>query len=249
MKTIIIIPARYKSSRFPGKPLIKLLGRPMIQIVAELSARAVGQENVIIATENSEIFNFIKQIGYTGIMTSKHCLTGTDRLAEVAQKIKADIYVNVQGDEPLVNPDDILKIIEAKKKYYNEVINGYTIIEKDEDPNSVNIPKVIFTEDKHLVYISRNSLPGFKDNKNKPLAYYKQVCIYAFNREELLAYGKYGRKSNLEQFEDIEILRFFEFGKLIRLVNTSAGSLAVDEPNDVKKVEAALKKTSLKLIN
>ena len=242
MKIIIVIPARYKSSRFPGKPLAKLLDKPMIQWVAELSSKVVGQENVFIATDNDEIFNTITQVGYKAIMTSEKCLTGTDRLAEVAQKIKADIYVNVQGDEPLVNPTDIQKIIDTKKKYFNEVINGYTNIEKDEDPNSVNKPKVVFTEDERLIYISRKAIPGFKEKKNKTSVYYKQVCIYAFNREELLEYGNYEGKSMLEQSEDIEILRFLEWGKTIRLVKTSTGSLAVDEPKDIKKVEIGLKK-------
>ena len=239
MKIIIVIPARYKSSRFPGKPLTKLLGKPMIQWVAELSAKVIGKENVCIATENDEILNFSSKLGYKSILTSKDCLTGTDRLAEIAQKIKADIYVNVQGDEPLVNPKDIQKIIDAKKSHPNEVINGYTIIEKDEDVNSVNIPKVIFTEDKRLIYISRQVLPGFKEKRNKPQSYYKQVCIYAFNRQELLSYGKYGCKSILENHEDIEILRFLELEKTI----TSPGSIAVDEPKDVERAEIALEKT------
>ena len=242
MKTIIVIPARYKSTRFPGKPLIKLLGKPMVLWVAELSARAVGQENVYIATENNKIFSAVVKLGFKAIMTSKNCLTGTDRLAEVAKKINADIYINVQGDEPLVDPKDIEKIINAKKKYYDEVINGYTIIENDEERNSINIPKVIFTDNKRLIYISRQTIPGFKEEKNMPKVYYKQVCIYAFNRKELLAYSNYGCKSNLEKSEDIEILRFFELDKKIRLIKTSKGSFAVDEPKDIKKVEILLKK-------
>ena len=244
MKTIIVIPARYESSRFPGKPLKKLFGKPMIQWVAELSAKAVGQENVYVATDDNEILNTVTQLGFKAILTSKNCLTGTDRLVEVAQKIKADIYINVQGDEPLVNPKDIKKVIDTKKKNPNEIINGYTIINKNEDVNSLNIPKVIFTNDKRLVYISRQAIPGFKEKKNEPEVYYKQVCIYAFNRKELIEYGNYGHKSILEQFEDIEVLRFLEWGKIIRLVQTSPGSLAVDEPKDVEKVEAALKKLS-----
>lgn len=241
MKTIIVIPARYKSMRFPGKPLTKLLGKPMIQWVAELSSKVVGQENVFIATEDKKIFDAISQLGYKAIMTSEKCLTGTDRVAEVARKIKADIYVNVQGDEPLVNPKDIQKIIDTKKNHFNEVINGYTAIKKSEDPNNVNKPKVIFTEDEYLIYISRLPVPGFKEKNNCPSIYYKQVCIYAFNREELLEYENYGRKSSIELFEDIEILRFIEWGKKIRLVKTSSGSLAVDEPKDIKLVEAVLK--------
>ena len=241
MKTIIVIPARYKSSRFPGKPLIKLLGKPMIQWVAELSAEVVDQENVYVATEDNKIFNAVTQMGFKVIMTSKKCLTGTDRLAEIAKKIKADIYINVQGDEPLVSPKDIQKIINAKKKYPNEIINGYTIIRKDEDPNSINKPKVIFTEDKRLIYISRQAIPGIKSKRKTPHIYHKQVCIYAYNRQELLKYGKYSRKSTLEKYEDIEILRFLEWGKIIHLVETRQGSLAVDIPEDIKKVEAALK--------
>jgi len=242
LKSIIVIPARFKSSRFPGKPLAKILDKPMIQWVAELSAKVVSRENVYIATENTKIFNAVTELGYEAIMTSEKCLTGTDRLAEIAKKVKADIYVNVQGDEPMVKPNDIQKIIEAKKKYPDDVINGYATIEKDEDVNSINIPKVIFTNDKRLVYISRKALPGFKEKKNEPQVYYKQVCIYAFNRQELLTYGSYGRKSILEQSEDIEILRFLEWDKTIRLVQTSSGSLAVDEARDIEKVEFAFRK-------
>tara|TARA_R110001606_G_scaffold355312_1_gene506196 strand:- start:25041 stop:25781 length:741 start_codon:yes stop_codon:yes gene_type:complete len=241
MKTIIVIPARYQSSRFPGKPLVKLLGNPMVQWVAELSARAVGQQNVYIATDDTKIQTAVLNMGYQVVMTSGTCLTGTDRLAEVAQQIDADIYINVQGDEPLVNPEDILKVIEAKKANPNEVINGYAIIGEDEDPNSVNIPKVIFTEDKRLIYMSRKAIPGFKDTKNTPQHYYKQVCIYAFSQQELLEYGVYGKKSALEQSEDIEIIRFLEWHQPIRMVQTRPGSLAVDVPEDVAKVETALK--------
>tara|TARA_B110000027_G_scaffold131574_1_gene156134 strand:- start:615 stop:1346 length:732 start_codon:yes stop_codon:yes gene_type:complete len=241
MKVIIVIPARYSSSRFPGKPLVKLLGKPMIIWVAELSSKAVGKENVYIATDDNQIQKTVIEMGYNVVMTSENCLTGTDRLAEVANKIEADIYINVQGDEPLVDPKDIQKVIDLKKKYPNEIINGYTMMEKDEDPKSLTKPKIIFTEDKRMVYISRQPLPGFKDQKYNSKVYYKQVCIYAFNREELLTFGSFGRKSKLEESEDIEIIRFLEWGKTIRLVETQSGSLAVDEPKDVEKVEKILK--------
>ena len=241
MKTIIVIPARFKSSRFPGKPLVNLLGKPMIQWVAELSAKAVGLENVYVATDDDRIAQVVNKFGYQTVMTSEQCMTGTDRLAEFANKIEADIYINVQGDEPLLNPEDILKVIETKKAYPNEVINGYAVIVESEEPQSVNIPKVIFTEDKRLVYMSRQALPGFKEQKNAPSQFYKQVCIYAFNREELLAYGAFSRKSKLEHSEDIEIIRFLEWNQTVRMVETRPGSLAVDVPEDVVKVEMALK--------
>ncbi|MBR9867927.1 MAG: 3-deoxy-manno-octulosonate cytidylyltransferase [Oceanospirillales bacterium] len=241
MKTIIVIPARYKSSRFPGKPLVKLADKPMIQWVAELSAKTVGIENVFIATDDKHIESSVHRMGYQVVMTSENCLTGTDRLAEVAKKVEADIYINVQGDEPLVDPEDILKIIDAKKANPNDVINGYAVIGANENPENINIPKVIFTEDKRMVYMSRNALPGFKNDINKPTEYYKQVCIYAFSRQELLDYGAFGRKSKLEYSEDIEIIRYMEWGQTVRMVETRPGSLAVDIPDDVAKVEVALK--------
>ena len=242
MKTIIVIPARYKSSRFPGKPLVPLLGKPMILWVAELSAKAVGKEFIYIATDDQRIAEVVEREGYQVIVTSDKCLTGTDRLAEVAEKIEADIYVNVQGDEPLVDPGDIVKIIEAKKRYPHDVINGYCPLSNNEGPGDVNIPKVVFNEDKRMVYMSRQALPGYKDKNNAPSIYYKQVCIYAFSQDELLEFGQFGRKSALEYAEDIEILRFFECGKTIRMVETSLGSLAVDLSADVPKVEAALRR-------
>ena len=241
MKSVVIIPARYKSSRFPGKPLVSLLGKPMILWVSELSAKAVGQENVYIATDDKRISKVVVDAGFNAIMTSDKCFTGTDRLAEAAKQISADIYINVQGDEPLVNPKDIVNIIKAKELYYNEIINGYCSISSEEDPNNVNIPKVIFTEDNSLVYISRQAIPGFKDNSQAPSQYYKQVCIYAFTADELKSYADYGRKSTLEASEDIEIIRFLEWGKKIRMVKTSPGSLAVDTQEDVAKVEQGLK--------
>jgi 3-deoxy-manno-octulosonate cytidylyltransferase (CMP-KDO synthetase) len=214
----------------------------MVQWVAELSEKAVGRENVYIATDDERIAKSVNDLGYQAIITSERCLTGTDRLAEFAKKVEADIYINVQGDEPLVNPKDILKVIEAKKIYPNEVINAYAIMGKDEDQNSAHIPKVIFTEDQRLVYMSRKALPGFKDLQNEPKQYCKQVCIYAFNKKELLEYAGFGRKSRLEEAEDIEIIRFLEWGQAIRMVQTLPGSLAVDIPEDVILVESALKR-------
>lgn len=241
MRTVVIIPARYGSSRYPGKPLVELLGKPMILWVAELSGRAVGNENVYVATEDSRIENVVEDSGFQAVMTTDDALTGTDRLAQAAEKIKADIYINVQGDEPLVEPEDILKIRDSKLEHRDSVINGYSWLSDQEDPNNINIPKVITNERDELIYMSRVPLPGFKDPKCAPERFKKQVCIYAFTAEELFAYKSFGRKSLLEHCEDIEILRFLELGKTIRMVETRPGSLAVDVPADVEKVEKALR--------
>jgi len=237
VKTVIIIPARYKSTRFPGKPLTPILGKPMILWVAELCVEVLPAEFVYIATEDFQIKEMVEKAGFNVVMTSNKCLTGTDRIAEAANQIEADIYVNVQGDEPLLNPTDILSIIEAKKKYPNEVINGYCKIGDNEEPESVNIPKVIFNEDQQMVYMSRSLVPGTKTKDLVPPHYYKQVCIYAFNKQELIDYAEFGRKGTLEFYEDIEILRFLDIGVNIRVVETKSVSLAVDVPEDVKRVE------------
>lgn len=242
MRTVVIIPARYGSSRYPGKPLLHLLDKPMVLWVAELSAKALGQENVYVATEDRRIADIVERAGYQAVMTTDDALTGTDRLAQAAQDIAADIFINVQGDEPLAEPDDILRVRDAKLANMDDIINGFSWVSEQEDPHSVNIPKVLTNENQQLVYMSRVALPGFKDAKNAPARYKKQVCIYAFTREELTAFRAFGRKSELEQCEDIEILRFLEIGKKVRMIETQPGSLAVDVPNDVPHVEAALRR-------
>lgn len=240
MRACVIIPARHASTRFPGKPLVPLLGKPMVLWVAELSARAVGREHVYVATEDTRIADVVRQAGFSALMTSPAALTGTDRLAEAAQMIDYDIYVNVQGDEPLVEPEDIRRCIALKAERPEMIVNGFCWIGTGEDPASVNIPKVIATEAGVMVYMSRSPLPGFKEAKNAPAHYMKQVCIYGFTRKELAAYAGFGRKSALEQCEDIEILRFMELDRRILMYECAPGSLAVDVPEDVAKVEAAL---------
>jgi len=242
MKILGVIPARYKSSRFPGKPLVSLLGKPMVTWVCELSVKALGKDNVIVATDDQRIGDAVKESGFRAIMTSDKALTGTDRIWEVSTEIDADIYVNIQGDEPVLNPNDILKVVEYKKMFPNEVINGMSKMKPEEDPWNVNIPKILTTEDGRCVYMSRLPIPGSKSSDNVPKHYWKQVCVHAFNKKELEAFGEFGRKSYMEGFEDIENLRFFEIGISIRMVELSGDTYAVDVPEDVPIVEAALKR-------
>jgi len=243
MKKIIgIIPARYQSSRFPGKPLVLLLGKPMILYVAEITAKALGKENTWVATDNQRIADIVKRAGFNVAITSETALTGTDRVWETAKQVKADIYLNIQGDEPLLNPKDIELIVAEKKKRERGVINGMCRLLPHEDPSNVNIPKVITTENNRMVYMSRAVIPGFKSSHNKPAYYMKQVCIYAFTYKELEAFGEFGRKSTLEKYEDIEILRFLDLSIPVFMVETDGASLAVDIPEDVPIVEEALRR-------
>lgn len=239
-KSCVIIPARYASTRLPGKPLVQLLGKPMILWVAELAARAVGREHVYIATDDGRIDAVVRKAGFTPLMTSNTSLTGTDRLAEAAEMIDYDIYVNVQGDEPLVNPKDILECISLKSRHSEMIVNGFCWMSETEDPGNHNIPKVITNESGIMVYMSRAPLPASKDPENAPERHKKQVCIYGFTRDDLRAFAEYGRKSKLEGCEDIEILRFLELGRNIMMYECNPGSLAVDTPDDVEKVELAL---------
>ena len=240
MKTVIIIPARYKSSRFPGKPLAKILGKEMILRVLEICNKLINKKKIFVATDNKKINNLVVKNNFNVIMTSKKCSTGTDRVAEASKKIKADIFINVQGDEPVIRAKDIEKIINTKKKYPNHVICGYTSISDFENENNVNLPKVVVNKKSDLIYMSRSPIPG-KKNKNKKIKYLKQVCIYGFNKNELYKFFKFGKKSDLEKIEDIEILRFFEIGIPIKMVQISKSSIAVDIKTDIKKVEVFLK--------
>ena len=243
MKACVIIPARFESSRFPGKPLTLIKGKAMVLRVAELSAIAVGKLNVFIATDDFKIYNYVKDAGFNSLMTSTNNLTGTDRVAEASKNLKYDIFVNVQGDEPLINPDDILEAIEFKKKNPTCVINSFCFLDNKEDPKNKNIPKVVTDENNNLIYISRSVVPSSKNEKIYH-KYKKQVCIYAYDKKQLSSFYDFGRKSKIELIEDIEILRFFELGINIKMYEAQTKTIAVDIPSDIKKVEAYLEKNS-----
>jgi len=237
-KVAVVIPARYKSSRFPGKPLAKIKGKEMIIWVAEIAEKAIGKGNVYIATENEEIVDVVKGYGYKVILTSDSCQTGTDRVAEAAMEIDADIIINIQGDEPMLDPSDIQKVIDYKILYPNHIVNCMAYLNKHEDVEDKKIPKVITSLDDELIYISRNPIPGTKSgNGSNPK---KQVCIYGFNREHLSEFAKMGKKTPLEFEEDIEIIRFLEMGHKVKMVMLDSDSHAVDYPEDIEIVEGLL---------
>ena len=239
-KTIIIIPARYGSSRYRGKPLVKILGRELVLRVADVCAKTVGRKNLYVATDSKKIEAKVKANGFNSIMTSSRCLTGTDRVAEASKKLNSQIFINVQGDEPLVSPKDIKAVIKAKQKFPNHVICGFDRIQKLQDPKNINLPKVVVSSKNELIYISRSLIPGSKKTIENQ-EYFKQVCIYGFNKKELNSFFSLKKKSLIEEMEDIEILRFFDLGIKIKMVKLDSNSVAVDEIKDVKKAEKILK--------
>ena len=240
MKSCVIIPARLKSSRFYGKPLAHILGRPMILWVAELSAKAVGIDHVYVATDDISIADVVRKSGYKSLMTSEACLTGTDRVAEAAERLDYDLFINVQGDEPIANYRDIEECIRVKSENISSIVNGFCYVANTEDPHDACIPKVVCSRSNRLLYISRSLIPGSKTNQIEPGLYRKQVCIYGFSKQDLFDFRNHVNKTELEAQEDIEILRFLEADKPVLMFECHPGSIAVDRPEDIQKVESII---------
>jgi 3-deoxy-manno-octulosonate cytidylyltransferase (CMP-KDO synthetase) len=205
--------------------------------------KTVSAKKIYIATDSNLIEKVCLKEGAQVIMTSTECLTGTDRVSEVSEKIKADTYINVQGDEPLFNPEDLKLLISEIKKYPKEIITGYCEINDEKDYRDINVPKVVIRPDGRLLYASRAPIPSNKSNKFEKG--YRQVCVYAFPRAALKNFSERKSKTNLEKIEDIEYLRFLELGMDIKTLEMSKMSLAVDTPEDVIKAKEVIKKKNL----
>ena len=231
MNYIVVIPARYKSSRLEGKPLIDLNGIPMIIRTYRQCLKAVPSNLIYIATDHDLIKKTCSKEGVQVVMTSSNCLTGTDRVAEVSEKIYAETYVNVQGDEPLFNPDDLKLLLKEIKKYPNDIITGYCEIDNELMHKDIHVPKVVIRPDGRLLYASRAPIPFNKLNTFQKG--WRQVCAYAFPKAVLKIFSSVKKKTELEEIEDIEYLRFLELGLEVRTLRMSKKSLAVDTPEDV----------------
>ncbi|MDA9085061.1 3-deoxy-manno-octulosonate cytidylyltransferase [Candidatus Pelagibacter sp.] len=234
MEYYLVIPARYNSKRLPGKPLLDICGIPMIIRTYNQCKKIVDKSKILIATDDKRIQKVCEKEKIKVVMTSKKCLTGTDRIAEVAKKFKADFYLNVQGDEPICNPVDIKKLLITAKKYPKTIINGYTAIKDKELFFSGHIPKVVFRKDGRLLYQSRAAIPTTKDKKF--VKAWRQVCIYSLPYKSLVAFKSVKTKTPLEQLEDCELLRFLELGHEIKMIKMSDKSVAVDTKKNLNDV-------------
>lgn len=243
MKIVIVIPARYQSSRLPGKPLVQICGVPMVVRTYQQCIKVLPKEKIYVATDDDRIAAVCKDNGIQYIMTSANCLTGTDRVAEASTFIDADCYINVQGDEPLFCPNDIRKLIESVQEYPHQILSGYCKISDEKQFRSSSIPKVVLRPDGRLLYMSRAPIPT---NKIHGFEYaWRQVCAYAFPKKALQAFVATKDKTTLEQIEDIEILRFLELGLDVRMIPMSNNSVAVDNPEDVIKAESVIRQNCL----
>jgi 3-deoxy-manno-octulosonate cytidylyltransferase (CMP-KDO synthetase) len=206
----------------------------MLRHVWEKCAEVANPREILVATDDDRILEHCNENGMQVEMTSSNCLTGTDRLYEVSQKIKSEIYINVQGDEPLISPKDIKAVIVAAQKEPEITFNAMCKINKEADFWNANVPKVVTQKNGFLLYISRSPIPT-----NKQYGYnmgMKQVCIYAYPYEVLKHFGSLKEKTPLESIEDIEILRLLELGYKVKMIEVSSSSIAVDTPGDLEKV-------------
>ncbi len=236
MKTLGVIPARYGSSRFPGKPLAMIAGKSMIQRVYEQVAKSSLTE-VVVATDDQRIFDAIKAFGGKAVMTREDHLNGTTRVAEVALQFpEAEIIVNIQGDEPLIDPDLINRLVNAFDSE-TSMVSVKKKIEKEEEITSPDCVKVVTTHDERALYFSRSTIPFNRDNE--VVDYYKHIGIYGYERQFLFHYIELP-PSPLELTEKLEQLRVLENGFVIKMVETDREFIGVDRPEDVARVEEEL---------
>lgn len=239
MKTVVIIPSRYRSSRFEGKPLAKICGKPMIQWVYENSEKAGKITHVVVATDDDRIAQAVYAFGGRVIMTSEQNRSGTDRVAEAAEKMRLlpkDIVVNVQGDQPLVDPGCLNDVVEPFEKDSETRMStlAFKIVRKDEITNPKDV-KVTFDSRGYALYFSRSPIPFGRD-PSIVFNTYKHLGIYAYTKQYLDIF-KNLPEGNLEKIEKLEQLRALEHGHKIRVVLTRYDSPEVDLPEDVARME------------
>lgn len=240
MNIICVIPARYSSTRLPGKPLADIAGKPMIQHVYERSALAKRPGQVIVATDHQLVYEAVKSFNGQVIMTSADHLTGTDRLAEVADRFAdADLIINVQGDEPLIPPAIIDELAAAFDG--NPELQMATLMTEMEESeyNSPNAVKVVTDLKGYALYFSRSMIPFPRNDTGVPI--YKHIGIYAYRRDFLLTYAKLS-PTPLEKAEVLEQLRALEHGYQIKVIKTDFKSIGVDTKEDLEKVNLLFKK-------
>ncbi len=234
-KGIAVIPARYHSTRFPGKPLVLLKGKPLIQHVWEKASKARNIERVLVATDNEEIKRVVMGFGGECIMTSAEHESGTDRVAEVVEKMEYEIVVNVQGDEPMIEPILIDRIVEVLNDERVTMASIYELWDDRESFIDPNIVKVVVDRDGFAIYFSRSPIPFSKDNST----FFRHVGIYGYKKNILLNLVRLPR-SYLEIRENLEQLRAIENGIKIKMIQSNKKTMGIDTPEDLIEAERLL---------
>lgn len=244
-QVIAIIPARYGSSRFPGKPLFPIMGKTLIQWTYENAMRCTSLHHVVIATDDQRIYDHVTEFGATAVMTSPYCPTGTDRLIEVLQTNRycdtADIIINVQGDEPCIDPLTIQKVVDVLVEEPQIVMStAIAPITTEEEAYNHSVVKCVIDKNQYALYFSRALIPSGKNARFSPHTnYYKHIGIYGYRRHFLLSYGELN-PTPLQIAEDLEQLKVLEHGYKIKTAIVNSPSIGVDTPHDIQKVEQYL---------
>lgn len=238
VKVISVIPARYGSTRFPAKPLANICGKPMIQHVYERVKKSKQINEVIVATDHGEIYKKVESFKGKAILTSVSHESGSDRVAEAAERIDGDIFVNVQGDEPLIQPELITILVKESKKHPNSIITAKTMIMDQHNIDNPNIVKVVTDLENNALFFSRSPIPYNREGTE--LKYFKHLGIYCYPVHLLKEFVKLP-KSTYEKHEMLEQLRLLENGINIKVIETSYDSVGVDTIEDIEMVEKILR--------
>ncbi|MBN2284725.1 MAG: 3-deoxy-manno-octulosonate cytidylyltransferase [Deltaproteobacteria bacterium] len=242
-RIVCIIPARYQSSRFEGKPLADICGKPMIQHVYERAASLDGVSTVAVATDDERIFARVREFGGRAVMTSPHHRSGTDRIAEAVETLglnDTDIVVNIQGDQPLFEPDQIGEV--TAPLIEDPSIPMATLIyriRRDEEIHHPNAVKVVFDREHFALYFSRSTIPCERDAGGRAV-YYKHHGIYAYRKSFLMTFARLDT-GTLENLEALEQLRALEHGYRIKVVESAYDSVEVDTEKEIERVRGILR--------
>lgn len=239
MKAVAVIPSRYGSTRLPGKPLLDICGKPLIQRVWDVVARVHGLDGVIVATDDERIAKVVWNFGGRAVMTSHDCQSGSDRVCEVAQTVDADVYVNVQGDEPLLEASAIEKLLEVFEQDADVQVATLCSLISQEETQSPNQVKVVRDHVGNALYFSRAPLP-FVREANETVDYFGHVGIYAYRKETLYSFTSLPA-SSLEQAEKLEQLRFLQAGIPIRVIEVPKMGVGVDTQEDLERVRTIVR--------
>lgn len=241
MEAVGVIPARYRSVRFPGKALADLLGMPLVQHVYLRARQAQSLGTLVVATDDERICQVVKDFGGEAILTSRDHSSGTDRLAEVAASLSAALYVNIQGDEPLVDPRDIDRLVESLRADPGlEMATMRRRIENEADLHNPNVVKVVVDSSGEALYFSRSPIP-FSRGARKASSY-RHIGLYAYRRELLLEISEWPM-GDLEKSEQLEQLRVLERGRRIKVLDAVGDCVGVDTPEDLERVRGILGRT------
>ena len=245
IRTIGVIPARFASTRFPGKPLELIAGKALIQRVYEGATLSKTLTELIVATDDQRIFDFVKSFGGNVVMTDVDIQTGSDRVWQAASNLDADVIVNIQGDEPLINPDWLDKITEPfKNSNSTEMVTLAKPINENELEDK-NIVKLVKDMNGNAIYFSRFPIPYSRGNFNSgQVECYKHIGLYAYKKDFLKLFCEQ-KPTQLETLESLEQLRALHLGAKIRVVEVQEDAIGVDHPEDIIKVEKILKEKGL----